>query len=490
MLYLDGKPEKVYKRPLTGRIFGVCLTFTIILCITMGAIGFLVFQRSMMKQYEMNLCDIIELTGMRIDAEDLERCYETGERSEKFNELSVFLDEIRESYSLDHIALTRPVKEGDKYDVIQLVSGLTEEEKKGGTAGGAPIPYLGDRIGAYFPEALLPGIYNELLYSRSIEFMTTKTDYGNTYRGATTILKEDGTPVALLTAGLSLEFIEDTKAQYLSIAMLASVVLGLVFITIMILWLRKRVINPLSMIENAASEFEEKSRYEKDPNVFVMNLPEIHTGDELESLSEALSTMSLRMKNYVEELMKSAQTVDNLRQDLAVSKRQAMQFSELAVKDALTGIRNKAGYDKEVEKLVKDFDMGNTKFGVAMVDLNDLKKINDGYGHDKGNVAIKKLCSIVCTVFEHSPVFRIGGDEFAVILKGYDYVNVSELVEKFNAEIEKISNDESLEPWNKASAAIGYAIYTRGLDFCFEDVFKRADEAMYIRKNEMKATRE
>ena len=413
----------------------MCLCFTILLCITMGAIGYIVFQRSMMKQYEMNLSDIIELTRMRIDAEDLEKCGETGIRSEKLNELSVFLDEVRESYALDHIALTKPIKEGDKYDVIQLVSGLSKEEKAGVAAGTAPIPYLGDRIGSFFPEDLLPGIYAELLYSRSIEFMTTKTDYGDTYRGAVTVLKEDGTPVALLTAGISLEFIEDTRAQYLSVALLATIVLSLMFITAMILWLKKRVITPLSQIENAASEFEERSRYEKDPNVLIMDLPEIHTGDELESLSEALSTMSVRMKNYVEDLMKSAKTVDNLRQDLAISQRQAMQFSELAVKDALTGIRNKAGYDKEVEKIIKDIESGNNKVGVAMVDLNNLKKINDDYGHDKGNLSIKALCRVVCTVFEHSPVFRIGGDEFAIILRGQDYAHVKELVDTFNLEM-------------------------------------------------------
>ena len=490
MLYLDGKPQKTYKRPLTSRIFGVCLTFTILLCATMGTIGYLVFERSMMKQYEMNLSDIIELTSKRIDAEDLERCGETGERSEKLDELSEFLDEIRESYALDHIALTKPVKEGDKYDVIQLVSGLTEEEKAGKSASDVPIPYLGDRIGAFFPEDLLPGIYAELLYSRNIQFMTTKTEYGHTYRGATTILKDDGTPVALLTAGLSLEFIEDTRAQYLSIALMATIVLSLIFITVMNLWLRRRVITPLSQIENAASEFEEKSRYEKDPNVLVMNLPEIHTGDELESLSEALSTMSLRMKNYVEDLMKSAKTVDNLRQDLEVSKKQAMQFSELAIKDALTGIRNKAGYDKEIEKLKKEIESGNTKYGVAVVDLNDLKKINDGCGHDKGNIAIKNLCKIVCNIFEHSPVFRIGGDEFAVVLKGHDYDCAAELTERFNAEMDKIKRDEGLEPWDKTSAALGYALYTRGLDFVYEDVFKRADEAMYARKKEMKAAKD
>lgn len=491
MLYLEGKPAKEYKKPLTRRIFNVCLVFTIVLCITMGAIGFVVFQNSMMKQYEMNLSDIIELAEAHIDVEDLEKCGETYIRSEKFDELSAFFDKVRESYSLDHIALTKPVKEGDNYDVIQLMSGLTEAEKSGETVvSDSPIPYLGDRIGFVFPAELLPGIYAEFLYGDKIEFMTTKTDYGNTYRGAVTVRKADGTPVALLTAGISLEFIEATRTHYLRIALLATIVLSLVFITIMILWLRKHVITPLSRIENAAGEFEEKSRYERDPNVLVMNLPELHTGDELESLSEALSTMSVRMKNYVEDLVKSAQTVDNLRQDLEFSKKQAMQFSELAVKDALTGIRNKTGYDKEVEKVVKDLEKGDTKFGVAMVDLNYLKKINDDCGHDKGNIAIKNLCRIVCTTFEHSPVFRIGGDEFAVILRGSDYDRVEELVGIFNERIEKVSKDESLELWDRSSAAIGYALFTEGRDFVYEDVFKRADEAMYARKNEMKAARE
>ncbi|MBR4993646.1 MAG: hypothetical protein IKY04_05295, partial [Lachnospiraceae bacterium] len=316
MLYLDGKPEKHYKKPLSRRIFFLCLVFTILLCITMGSIGFVVFHRSMMKQYRMNLTDVIELTKLRIDAEDLEKCGQTGVRSEKFNELSEFLNQIRESYGLDHIALTKPVKEGEKYDVIQLVSGLTKEEKESGKAGNAPIPYLGDRIGTYFPEDLLPGIYAEMLTSSSIEFMTTKTDYGNTYRGAVPVVKEDGTPVALLTAGISLEFIEETRERYIAVVSFATIVLGLIFITFMILWLKKHIIRPLSFIENAAGEFEEKSRYEKDPDVLVMNLPELHTGDELESLSEALSTMSVRMKNYVEDLMASAKTVENLRQDL------------------------------------------------------------------------------------------------------------------------------------------------------------------------------
>lgn len=118
-----------------------------------------------------------------------------------------------------------------------------------------------------------------------------------------------------------------------------------------------------------------------------------------------------------------------------------------------------------------------------MVDVNNLKKINDTYGHECGNIAIRECCNLVCRIFSHSPVFRIGGDEFVVVLKNEDYANVEALVAEFNAAQEK----EWDEPWRRVSAALGYALYDEAKDGGLEHVFSRADEAMYRRKREMKA---
>ena len=90
-----------------------------------------------------------------------------------------------------------------------------------------------------------------------------------------------------------------------------------------------------------------------------------------------------------------------------------------------------------------------------MIDLNFLKVINDTYGHECGNAAIKRLCKLVCKIFAHSPVFRIGGDEFAVILRGSDYENIEKLVAEFNESTEIMEADDSLQPWEKISAALG-----------------------------------
>ena len=166
-------------------------------------------------------------------------------------------------------------------------------------------------------------------------------------------------------------------------------------------------------------------------------------------------------------------------------------MSELANKDSLTGIRNKTAYDKEIKNLEYDLGRGRLdKFGIGMIDLNFLKRINDTYGHEHGNLAIKKLCGIVCKVFEHSPVFRIGGDEFVVILRGHDYDNMGGLVEQFHKELNLIDGDAKLDPWEKVSAAIGIAIYDKSVDANVLNVFKRADKKMYECKKSQKAIRE
>ena len=144
---------------------------------------------------------------------------------------------------------------------------------------------------------------------------------------------------------------------------------------------------------------------------------------------------------------------------------------------------------KHLQILEDRFKNGLTEFGFAMIDLNNLKIINDTYGHEKGNVAIIRLCRLVCEIFDHSPVFRVGGDEFVVVLMGHDYSVVDELVAEFYKRLAQYEADESLEPWEKISAAVGYAKFNRSCDTCVEDVFKKADKAMYAKKIAMKAQR-
>ena len=89
--------------------------------------------------------------------------------------------------------------------------------------------------------------------------------------------------------------------------------------------------------------------------------------------------------------------------------------------------------------MVRDMQMqidqpaGPLAFAVCMFDCNCLKQINDEYGHDKGDIFLKETTRIICDVFEHSPVFRIGGDEFVAVLQNGDYENREALLRLFDA---------------------------------------------------------
>ena len=161
-------------------------------------------------------------------------------------------------------------------------------------------------------------------------------------------------------------------------------------------------------------------------------------------------------------------------------------LNSLAYADALTSVRNKGAYDLFMEQLQKRIDEGDDpKFAVAIFDCDDLKHINDTFGHDKGDVYLKNSCHLICRVFSKSAVFRLGGDEFAAILQGEDYLNREKLKKYF---IEKSAEICSFakEPWERISVAIGIAEYTYAGDSDAHSVAHRADHLMYENKHERK----
>ena len=247
----------------------------------------------------------------------------------------------------------------------------------------------------------------------------------------------------------------------------------------LLFYIYKRYIAKLEHIKANVKAYTQN----KDPS-FADNIGREATGDdEISVLALQVSSMILELENYMKSLLETAK-------ELRDTQQKAEVMNELAMKDALTGIRNKTSYDQEVKKL--EWKMGgdeNLQFAIAMIDLNYLKRLNDTFGHDKGNIAIKKLCYIVCHIFEHSPVFRIGGDEFVVILLGEDFERRDTLCSIFNSKLEEIKENTDLEPWEKVSASIGIAVYDKSIDSNVDNVFKRADKEMYQRKKEMKANR-
>ena len=143
--------------------------------------------------------------------------------------------------------------------------------------------------------------------------------------------------------------------------------------------------------------------------------------------------------------------------------------------DALTGVKNKHAY-LEAEKNL-DIQISEHKaprFAVSVLDVNDLKKINDHAGHQAGDQYLRDACSIICKIFKHSPVFRTGGDEFAVISQGDDYAQI----ETLTASVAK-QNERAVQ---KGGIVIACGTARFEDDPCVASVFERADQQMYENK--------
>ena len=158
-------------------------------------------------------------------------------------------------------------------------------------------------------------------------------------------------------------------------------------------------------------------------------------------------------------------------------------LNDLAYADALTSVHNKGAFDIYVKNLQATLDEADdaTEFAVCVFDCNGLKGINDAFGHDKGDIYLKTACSVICETFNRSPVFRIGGDEFAAILSDADFMNRDALIELFDANCRK-RREEAEARWEQVDVARGIAVFDPASDDTVGDTVRRADKLMYENK--------
>ncbi len=170
-------------------------------------------------------------------------------------------------------------------------------------------------------------------------------------------------------------------------------------------------------------------------------------------------------------------------------KEHISDLSQRVYVDALTSVRNKGAFSATLEELQGEVDshVPHLAFAIGVFDCDNLKRINDRYGHDKGDLYLKTACRLICRVFQHSPVFRIGGDEFAVVLKNEDYERREELKDLFERSAEEISAAAANE-WEQVHVAMGVEDYDPQADAYVIDVVRRADKTMYQNKRERKKT--
>ncbi len=218
------------------------------------------------------------------------------------------------------------------------------------------------------------------------------------------------------------------------------------------------------------SVLEDRKQYSIDYRVVVRDRPQ-HTRASIRKSSDGQHFI-LGIENIDDEVRKEKEHMRALNTE-----------KELARRDELTGTKNKTAYS-ELEKSVQsniDNGLDYLPFAIAVCDINDLKKVNDNSGHKAGDDYIKSAAKILCDIFGHSPVFRIGGDEFVIFLRGSDYSEREDLMLRLHEEVlENILNE------NGPVIAAGMSAFDPENDTFVSQVFERADNAMYEDKRELK----
>ena len=238
------------------------------------------------------------------------------------------------------------------------------------------------------------------------------------------------------------------------IILLVAVVLLAVF-TVITLLLMNALTKPLVRLAAASQKLMDGD--------YTAELEEYHGKDEVGTLTRSFRKMQDHMQIYISDLNSRAYT------------------------DALTGVKNKGAFDISMERMNSEIKAEKTAFAIVMFDLDDLKVINDQYGHERGDTYLQTACRLICRVFAHSPVYRIGGDEFCVLIQFADYNARDELMKQFDRDA-AAWNEKAERPWEKIEVSKGMAVFRPGKDRTAEHVFSRADEAMYKDKRRHKET--
>lgn len=220
--------------------------------------------------------------------------------------------------------------------------------------------------------------------------------------------------------------------------------------------------------QKVLTDIKEKGLYSLNYRLIVNGTPK-HV-----SLKAAL----IEEENGQELIVGILDTDAQVKKDIEYNKK-LMAARDIANIDPLTGLKNKHAYvdlETHLDKMIDEKSVPD--FAIIVFDINDLKEINDTRGHQAGDQYIKDGCRRICNAFKHSPVFRIGGDEFVAIAQGDDYKNLDELFKEF-------------QEANEKNVGTGAVVIASGMkkhrgEKSVSAVFEKADKEMYKNKKKLK----
>ena len=444
---------------LRNKMIFQLLFVTIFIATLISAISYNIYHDSAINERKRIADGIITMVVNEIDPKRVDDFIANGYKAKGYSDVEHALYRIRASNSDIKYLYVYKIMEDGCHVVFDLDTASVEASDPGS------VEEFDESFKKYLPD---------LLAGRPIPPIINDDKYGYLLTIYKPVYDSEGHCACYAGIDFSMDLINDYGRLFIvEVVLLFSGTLILIFV-LSLTFIENNIILPVNTMAYCARNFAYDSEEARAHNVERMKSLDIKTHDEIENLYSAFLKTTSDSMLYFENFKRS--------------KIQLAVMEELAHKDALTGLKNKTSYNEMTARLDKDIADGKAAFAIIMIDVNFLKKVNDTYGHERGNEYLINAAKLVCTVFGEENIYRIGGDEFVAVLSGEALAHCEDNVMILRGMIEKFRDDTNLQPWEKVSAAVGVAYHTSD-DKTAEEVFKRADSQMYANKQAMKAVR-
>ena len=464
------------RNPLNKSLLKICVVTFSVLCIGLMIFNYFTYRSMLFQRYREYMKNILTNIACEIDVDDLAECIRTGEKSQAFLDLQAEMDQRKDHTDLHYLYIILPLNSAPSDNMRNVMEAMSREEYENSPDEMAELNSL---TGTSY-SAQEASKYLLAFRESGISYFENTTEWGRDYTALLPLVDSHGSRVAALCVDIDMSQIYEQmlshSMQMIGITVAAGVMISMLFL----LWAKRNVVRPIEKLEQTVTDYTANRLGSKNPDSLVIAMPNIQTGNEVESLAQKIVRMSEALRDTVKTMLRT--------------KKQLAHMSIIATKDELTRVGNKAAYKEYVDKLEQQISTGDAEFSVVLADINRLKYVNDTFGHEKGDHYIRKCCSVLTESFRRSRVFRIGGDEFVVFLTGQDYENRKQLFLTAKQRCVREQYVPGVQPWEAVSLAMGLAVYSPDFDNDVQQVVTRADRKMYADKarihKQMDAARE
>lgn len=418
--------------------------FLLVVNVSLGLLLTFQSSSSMTSQIQARMLDVANSAAAMIDGDDLANIQAEDVNTPEYQTILKTLGLFLKHIDLSYIYCVRDM--GDRRFVFTIDP---------------------DDDPAIFGEETISteALYQASLGTPAVDNVAFEDRWGRFYSAYSPVFDSHGNVAGIVAVDFDADWYDEQIYKLVGITMgvmVGSIVIGGVLLLLLALRYRKKFdmmydeLNDLAGgIEALAREVSQGSQSMEETDTMLSEL------DEEDFRHDDIGALTNRIRSLQSYLGKQINVVHGM-----------------AYLDSLTGVQNRTAYLEYVQQLDEQIERGEAEFIIAMFDINSLKIINDLHGHEVGDKAILRGAHILKRVFEGERVFRIGGDEFIVILDCP--------IEEIEAKFEEF--DRLLAAANKDGDGVsvtiskGYSVFNSDLDKSYQMVFVRADDQMYAEK--------